>query len=217
MPYSSLLERFLQLLFPERCATCRRVGTLFCANCQAQLVPYQPDDRALPASLSQVHIVYSFQSPLREAIHQLKYRNNQRIASALGSLLATHIAKQPPIFDAVAAIPLHAARQATRGFNQAEALARTVAKARGLPLLVGPIVRLRDTAQQATQANAQARAENMRDAFAWAAASPPPPRLLLVDDVYTTGATMAACATALLTAGATDVQGLALARSRLKP
>ena len=214
MGRQTLLESLLQLLFPERCAGCRQLGSLFCQACQARLAPYIPDARARPASLAQVHIAYSFEPPLREAIHVLKYRKARRVARPLGELLARHIAAQPYAFDAVAAIPLHPSRQAARGFNQAEALAREVARALALPLIDGPLVRLRDTAQQATQAGTRARAAHMRGAFGWRGA-PPPRRIVLVDDVYTTGATMNACAEALRAAGAESVQALALARSRL--
>lgn len=216
MGHRSFLETLLQLLFPDRCAACRALGALFCTPCQARLETYQPDGRTLPASLSQVHIAYIFQSPLREVIHQLKYRKTRRIAQPLGQLLAANIAPHARQFDAVAAIPLHPRRLSERGFNQAEALATVVAHSHKLPLITGPLLRTRDTVQQAAQADAQTRAENMRDAFAWRG-TPPPARVLLVDDVYTTGATMGACADALRAAGATDVQGLALARTRLKP
>ena len=213
MSPASLLESLLQLLFPDRCAGCRRFGELFCAGCQAQLSPYPPDGRAPPASLAQVQIAYVFQSPLREAVHQLKYRKHQRIARPLGRLLASHMAAQAGAYDAVTAIPLHQSRLAERGFNQAESLAREVAAALRLPLIGGALVRLRATEQQA-KLNANGRAENMRDAFGWRGA-PPPARVILVDDVYTTGATMGACAEALLTAGSRSVAGLALARTRL--
>jgi ComF family protein len=216
MGRQSLLETLLQLIFPDRCAACRTLGTLFCATCQARLEAYQPDGRTLPSSLSQVHVAYVFQSPLREVIHQLKYRKTRRIAQPLGQLLAENIAPRAREFDAVAAIPLHPRRLSERGFNQAEALAAVIAHIHKLPLITGPLARTRDTAQQAAQANAHMRAANMRDAFAWRGASPPA-RILLVDDVYTTGATMGACADALRAAGTADVQGLALARTRLKP
>ena len=212
----TLLDALLRLLFPDRCAGCRRLGALFCASCQAALRPYTPDRRAPPAGLAQVSIGYVFQSPLREAIHQLKYRKAQHVAEPLGTLLATQIAAQARELDAVLAVPLHADRLAERGFNQAEALARAVARGLRLPLISGPLVRVRATEQQATQADSRARAENMRGAFAWHGA-PPPARLVLVDDVYTTGATMGACAEALRHAGAASVCGLALARSQLKP
>lgn len=213
MSPASMLESLLRLLFPDRCAGCRRFGDLFCAGCQARLSPYPPDDRAPPASLAHVQIAYVFQSPLREAVHQLKYRKHQRIARPLGRLLAGQLAAQAGSYDAVAAIPLHQSRLAERGFNQAEALAREVAGALRLPLVSGPLVRLRATEQQA-KLNASGRAENMRDAFGWRGA-PPPARIILVDDVYTTGATMGACAEALRAAGASTVAGLALARTRL--
>ena len=49
MSPASLLESLLQLLFPDRCAGCRRFGELFCSDCQAQLSPYPAEHRAPPA------------------------------------------------------------------------------------------------------------------------------------------------------------------------
>jgi ComF family protein len=164
-------------------------------------------------SLTDVHVAFVFQSPLREAIHQLKYRGVRRMARPLGAALATQIASKLPDVDAVLAIPLHPARLAERGFNQADELAREVAHMLRLRFMNEGLVRIRATEQQA-KLNARARAENMRDAFGWQGGAPPR-RVLLIDDVFTTGATMDACAAALLNAGAEVVHGLALARSRL--
>ena len=126
--------------------------------------------------------------------------------------MAEHVIAQPVAVDAVLAIPLHSKRLAERGFNQAEALAREIATLLDLPLIDTGLARVRATEQQA-HLDARARAENMRDAFAWRGTAPPR-RLLLVDDVLTTGATMGACAIVLRDAGAEAVHGLALARSR---
>jgi len=212
MSARSLLDAFLALLFPDRCAGCARMGTLFCPTCQAALAPYPGTLRRIPAGLSDMRIAYIFQSPLREAVHQLKYRRVRRIAGPLGALMAEHLIAQPAAVDAVLAIPLHSARLAERGFNQAEALAREIANLLDLPLLATGLTRIRATEQQA-KLDSRARADNMRGAFAWHGA-PPPRRLLLVDDVLTTGATMGACAIVLRDAGAEAVHGLALARSR---
>src|SRR5215208_7101366 len=78
--------------------------------------------RRMPAGLADMRIAYIFQSPLREAVHQLKYRRVRRIAGPLGALMAEHLIARPTAIDAVLAIPLHSARLAERGFNQAEAL-----------------------------------------------------------------------------------------------
>jgi len=188
------------------------MGTLFCLNCHAALVPYPGTLRRMPAGLADMRIAYIFQSPLREAVHQLKYRRVRRVAGPLGALMAEHVIAQPVAVDAVLAIPLHSKRLAERGFNQAEALAREIATLLDLPLIDTGLARVRATEQQA-HLDARARAENMRDAFAWRGTTPPR-RLLLVDDVLTTGATMGACAIVLRDAGAQAVHGLALARSR---
>jgi ComF family protein len=212
MSARGLLDAFLALLFPDRCAGCARLGSLFCSNCRAALAPYPGTLRRMPAGLSGVRIAYIFQSPLREAVHQLKYRRVRRVAEPLGLLMAEHVVAQPVAADAVLAIPLHAARLAERGFNQAEALAREIAQLLDLPLIDTGLARVRATEQQA-RLDARARTQNMHGAFAWRGAAPPR-RLLLVDDVLTTGATMGACALALRNAGAEAVYGLALARSR---
>ena len=207
----SILESFLTTLFPDRCGGCARLGELLCERCRGALMPYPRDPERFPASLDGVRVAFVFASPLREVVHQFKYRRVRRLAQPLGRLMAGHLAARPIAIDAVLPVPLHPQRLAERGFNQAEALAQEVAQALGRPLVRG-LERTRATGQQA-HLDARQRADNVRGAFCWRAAAPPG-RLLIVDDVLTTGATIGACAEALREAGAESVYGLALARSR---
>ncbi|HMO55976.1 MAG TPA: ComF family protein [Roseiflexaceae bacterium] len=209
-----LVDRLLGLLFPERCCACRRSGAALCMPCRGALEPYNDD---IPAALVLQHetrILYVYDQRLRAAIHQLKFRRQRRLARPLGELMALACDAWQPDVDAIIPIPLHAARQAERGFNQAEVLAAEVARQHRVPLIGEKLQRVRATRQQA-RLNTAERADNVAEAFAWSVADPPPRRILLVDDVLTTGATMAACTAVLLAAGAERVSGLALARSRL--
>lgn len=210
----SLLESLLALLFPERCAGCKRTGALLCTHCRSAIELYTDTLNALPG-VDGVSIAYVYRDPLRTAIHQLKYRRRRRVAQPLGELLAPIAAPHIANIDAIQAIPMHAARLNERGFNQADLIARALGAAIKLPCLARGLVRVRATEQQ-VHLNAQERRENMRDAFAWRNPAPPPARVLLIDDVLTTGATMSACALALREAGCREIYGIALARSRLK-
>jgi len=212
MSLARLIDTLLSLFLPDRCAGCGRLGALLCDECHHILVGYDGDLPRMANQLTDVRIAYVFEGPLRHALHQLKYHRRQRVARPLGTLMAAHLRAQPLPCDALIPVPLHRQRLIERGFNQAELLAREVAEATGLPLIVGPLVRIRATRQQASL-NMADRIENVADAFVWKG-SPPPARVVLVDDVLTTGATVNACAAALRAAGAREVYALALARSR---
>jgi ComF family protein len=107
-------------------------------------------------------------------------------------------------------VPLHWSRRLRRGYNQAEILARGLARRHGLPLVRG-LRRLRATPPQ--QGDPALRRQNVQHAFAVRAPrAVAGRRLLLVDDVFTTGATLNACARTLREAGAAAVGALTLAR-----
>jgi len=117
--------------------------------------------------------------------------------------------------DLVLPVPLGASRLRERSFNQAWELARRVARRRRLKACPDVLLRWRDTAHQ-THLNVAERERNLRQAFV---VEPRRARLLrgknlaLVDDVFTTGATAAACSVALLGAGARSVQLWVIART----
>ncbi len=206
------IDHLLSLLLPDRCVGCGQLGVLLCDACRRRLVAYDGDPPRVADQLTGVQVAYVFDGVLRQAVHQLKYRSRQRIARPLGALLADHLRAHPLPCDALVPVPLHPHRLAERGFNQAELLAREVARATGLPLIVGPLVRIKATGQQALL-DMPGRIANVAGAFVWRG-PPPPARVALVDDVLTTGATVNACAQALRAGGARDVYALALARSR---
>jgi ComF family protein len=205
----TLLDRLLDLLFPDRCVACGAAGALLCPRCRATLRPYPPE--APPAGLDGVAVASLYGGVLRTAIHAMKYRRMRRVAAPLGDLLAEHLLAAPQPADALMAVPLHAGRLAERGFNQSEELAVRLSLRCGLPLVPG-LQRCRDTGHQASLGR-RARRGNVEGAFVWAVHAPPPARVLLVDDVLTTGATLAACADALRAAGTREVRAVALARS----
>ena len=159
--------------------------------------------------------VWKHEGSVRRLIHQLKYRGNRKAAAFLGLEMANvFIRKQRDIgaVDLVIPVPLHPLREEKRGYNQALLLALPVCAAAALPLETEALARVKHTATQVRRTRKE-RAKAMEGAFAVLNASAVcGKRVLLVDDVMTTGATAAACAAALRSAGAADVRVLTAAR-----
>ena len=197
------------------CAVCGEpfpglAGVLPCDACRRAPPPY-----------AFARAVAPYQDGMRAAIHALKYGRRPVLATPLGRLLAeagVRAAPAPPSdwADALIPVPLHPARLAERGFNQAELLIAPCAAQWRVPVLARALIRVRPTIPQ-TDLDAEARRANVRDAFRVLHPSEVRGRrILLVDDVLTTGATAGAAARALRAAGATAVGVLTLARVVLR-
>lgn len=141
-------------------------------------------------------------------IGRFKYAGALHFGALLGRLLAAACGGRRP--DGLVPVPLHPARLAQRGFNQARELAQPVARAGGLPVLDDACRRVAATPAQAGLTAAQRR-RNLRGAFA-VTADLAGLRLAIVDDVLTTGSTAGALARELLRAGAASVEVWAVAR-----
>ncbi|HZT59805.1 MAG TPA: ComF family protein [Pyrinomonadaceae bacterium] len=154
-----------------------------------------------------------YEGALRAAVLSLK--REPFVSARVAGLLAAAQRREP--LDAatlVVPVPLHAERERERGFNQAALLARTLAKSSGLQPDEHSLVRVAHSERHRAGMDARARRETVEGAFAVVR-----PRLvegrkvLLVDDVFTTGATVSACARALRDAGAEDVFVLTVTRA----
>ncbi|HEX4286061.1 MAG TPA: ComF family protein [Terracidiphilus sp.] len=164
-----------------------------------------------------------YEGRMRELIHAFKYHGLRPAARQLGLLLARSIAslaQEAPGGLLVVPVPLHRAKHAERGFNQARLLAvEAIAALRKqhpewhLTLAPTSLMRLRPTESQAGLTPRQRRL-NLRGAFG---VSDPSvvmqQRVLVVDDIFTTGATARSASRALLEAGAESVWVATLARA----
>ena len=130
-------------------------------------------------------------------MHALKYRSYKKVVGKLAVPLMLQ-ALDDGRFDAVVPVPLHRSRLRKRGFNQAELLARGVAE-RINATVSDTLEVVRSTRDQVELSAAQRRANV---AGAYRTSGPLRGKVLLIDDVFTTGATMSACATTLVRAGA---------------
>lgn len=150
--------------------------------------------------------------PLDRAIVALKFRGEIALGRAFAALAAPMVRAGPaPGPDLVCAVPLSGPRLAARGYNQALAIAAPLARELGLPLAPALLARTRDTVAQSTL-ELDARARNLDGAFV-AREAARGRRVLVVDDVMTSGATLAAAASALRSAGACHVANLVVART----
>jgi ComF family protein len=172
-----------------------------------------PRCRRRPAVISISRAVGHYDGVLRAIVHALKYGRKRSLAHGLATRMRQHAGEVLDGADIAVPVPLHRCRLRSRGFNQAEELARHL----GLPVR-NALRRVRPTPSQ-TDLPAAQRHANVLNAFALSRTNGVRGlRVVLVDDVCTTGATLDACARTLRAAGALEVRAITAARvaSRLR-
>jgi ComF family protein len=160
-----------------------------------------------------------YEGGLANAVLMLKYRQMEPLGKWFGRRLAQLVQSQGEAYvaDVVVPVPLHRDRLKERGFNQAALLAVPLAKALKLRCEPTLLMRKRERPQKRVL-SIEERWEAVRGAFATRPGSQvDKQRVLLVDDVLTTGATLDACARALLDSGAKSVVAVTIARAARSP
>jgi ComF family protein len=220
----------LDLLFPPRCAVCRRAGSLLCDACIASfsLVPQpicvicgKPSSTTKPCrecvrispSFASVRSAFLHDDYIRPAVSALKYKHRKTIAQPLAAAMAQVLSSDFDSSSLLCPVPLHAHRERQRGYNQSELLAQHLSISWCLTLVPRDAVKRSKNTPQQVRLNSTERRENVIGAFYAEPEAVAGCAILLVDDVCTTGATLSACADALLNAGAISVNAVTLARA----
>lgn len=210
----NLLTDFWELFFPRCCAICgkRLLGSeeQLCFHCLSALPRTQfhlSEENELAQSLwGKLAIVragaflhYAKGGSVQRLLYELKYYGNSRLGRFLGRCMATELL--PCGFfdgmDWIIPVPLHAKKRKLRGYNQSEMLAEGLSWVSRVPMLQKVVVRRQFTETQTRKGNYE-RWENVKDAFEYTSCVDLRNKhVLLVDDVWTTGATLVACADAL--------------------
>jgi ComF family protein len=226
--YPSLpwIERLSLRMLAPRCLACDEPAAPcpvdLCDVCLATL-PLRPmPTLEVPGVAAHLHCIpCRYAEPVAGWLQDLKYRGDFRPARVLGALLAAARAatgRPPP--QVIVPLPLHAARERERGFNQAERLAAAAARWLAVPVARDALVRSRATLPQ-TQLAAPARRRNVAGAFemhaGWRDAAALPRHVAVLDDVVTTGATLADAVRALRRHGVQTLEVWAVARADLAP
>ena len=189
------------MLLQPTCACCGAPGASVCGRCQTAL----PSAPSLPRPLEVEACVALYEyAAARPLVTSLKNGDRRDLVAWLADGMAS--IWTPPRGAVVTWAPTGSARRRRRGFDQAELLARAIARRWGVPC--SPLLRRLPGPAQAGQAGRDRRA-NPR----FAARAQVPQSVVVVDDVATTGATLTAAAAALRAAGAVRVDALVAARA----
>lgn len=224
-------------VLPQRCIKCRVIvgdGAL-CADCWGELTflgqpachrcgfPFEFDAPDLTVcgacarrepAFDRLRSAFCYDDSSRELLIQFKHSDKTFAAPSFVKLLARAGADLIATADIIAPVPLHRRRLFSRRYNQSALLAQGLAKTTGRLAIVDLLKRDRNTKPQARMSQV-GRRRNVQGAFS---VNPrhgnvlPSQRVLLIDDVFTTGATVEACALTLRRAGVAGVDVLTLAR-----
>jgi ComF family protein len=227
----------VDVALPQLCATCREPveGAGLCPACWSKLsfiappycarlgIPFPFDGGpgllsleaiADPPAYHRARAAVRYDDIARKLVHALKYGDRLDLAPLMGRWMANAGRELIADADALVPVPLHWRRQWARRFNQSTLLAEVIAGESGRTVAHGALKRVKATPQQVGLGKSE-RAHNVQGAFRVPAdgkAEVAGRKLVLVDDVLTSGATLDACARALLRAGAVSVDALAFAR-----
>lgn len=161
----SALSPVLNLIFPQSCVKCGKLGKLICDHCYQQIEfipPYQQIKLRNAQYLDGLKVLGQYQSPLKELITTLKYQSIKVIGYLMGKMTAYHLAL--PKTDILTYVPTSQQRKNQRGFNQARLICQAVSQETGIKHR-RLLTKTKKTRHQAECDNYQQRLTNLRQAF----------------------------------------------------
>jgi len=199
--------RLADLLVPALCAVCgaaARAGDPLCASCDARLTRASPVIALVPG-IDHCRAVGPHDGIAGEVVRALKFKRRLPLARVAAKAMSEVLPSGPA--GPLVPVPPSPIRHRWRGFDPAAAIAGELGKLTHTPVF--PLLHRQDHGRQV----GRRRSERLSDPPRITALAPAPPTATLVDDVMTTGATLAACATALRNAGCREILAIALARA----
>lgn len=229
--YLQPLAHLVDLLLPRYCLCCNTKLLLeephLCLTCLMELplsydwnIKHNELQRKINDSIPVEQVVallhYESNSKFRKIVHHLKYKNQPKVGSYFGQMLAQKIFAQKILADAdyICPIPLHPKKERKRGYNQSAYLARAIAEHAHIGYNDTNLIRIAHSSTQ-TKKNREERQLNMQGIFQ--CVNPElfqDKHIVLIDDVITTGATIKSCALSVLSCCQAQISMLCLARIR---
>lgn len=225
----------LNILLPRTCLMCGLPAgeQNLCTGCRADLprlpdacsrcaLPLPANDQAVcgacsrhPPPWQRAVAAFDYRFPVDHLVRRFKFNRSLACGEILMDELADRVTGttgDPP--EIIVPVPLHRFRQFTRGYNQADLIARQLGRKTGIRVISNLLQRIRRTRAQ-TGLDARQRRTNTQGAFRLKSRylEACPPRVALVDDVMTTGATLEACTRVLLSNGVQTVHAWVAARA----
>lgn len=156
------------------------------------------------------YALYDYQS-MKKSIYRFKYGKRCEYAAFYAEDICRRLADEIRMMeaDAIIPVPVHASRQRSRGYNQAELVAAEISRLAGIAMYDKLVKRIRKTVPQ-KELTIQERQNNLKKAFHISANVVKLNRVILVDDIYTTGSTLDAVAMELKRYGVRSVYFIAL-------
>lgn len=243
MFFLKIVRRFLDILYPPHCCICQKPlddTTFICEECSSgfqsidtiahcqycyypfsalasdQLVEDCFNCRDSSFVFQNNYSVFLFEGNIKELVYKYKFHGQDFLADVMASHMVSFCLKNiEGDFDILTFVPLDKKRYSDRGYNQAELLAKKIAKSLGHGRVVSALKQIRGKDVQSSLSRGE-RYRNVKGAFSVSAVKPIcNARVLLIDDVCTTGATLNECSKVLLAKGAKEVITLSFARAVL--
>lgn len=214
----SIWEWILDFFWPTRCAFCGEMiapNKSCCTQCRQKLTPCPP---LTLTCLNACFVFTDYSLDVSHAVHRFKFQNHPQLAKLFARMICdrfgTELLDLHP--DCICGVPMHPKKKFKRGYNQADLLAKEMARLLNIPF-VPLLEKTSNTKEQHTLSAAQ-RQQNLIGVFQTAMPEKVCGKhILIVDDVITTGATLNECALALRASDAQWVGGVAFAHPILPP
>lgn len=219
----------LDLIYPRRCPLCneirpykknsvcpeclqklKRVERPHCLKCgkgiEDEQEEYCQDCTKLPKSFNRGYPVFEYTEGIKKALYDFKYKNQRDYAGFFADCIYRYYGEQLKALnvDGLVPVPVHAHKKRSRGYNQAELLAKELSARLQVPVYPKYLVRQINTDPQ-KDLNDISRMKNLKNAFKIGRNEIKLKKILLVDDIYTSGATIESCTKVLLAADTKEI------------